>query len=182
MRKLFAPFFGSFLIDHTGVQVGVNGHLFAWHGVQGEAGVDLRDPSGTLGHHNEVDDHQDGKNDEAHHVVAANDDVPERCNHFAGSFLAFVAIDQDDPGRGDVQRQPQHRGKQQYRRKGRELQWLTGANGDHDDQQTGGDIEGEQDVQQPRREWQHQHGRDQQDKRRNAQPFEAEARQHLSNT
>jgi hypothetical protein len=49
------------LVDHAGVQVSVDRHLFARHGIQGESGVHFRDAASTFGHHNEVDDHQDRK-------------------------------------------------------------------------------------------------------------------------
>ena len=182
LRQLFAALFGGFLVNHAGVQVSVNRHLFTRHGVQGEARIDLRDPAGTLGHHNEVDDHQNAEDDETHHVIAADHDVTKSRHYLARSFFAFVAVDQHHAGRGHVQGQAQHRCKQQNRGKRRKLQRLAGADGDHDDQQTGSDVESEQDVQQPGRQGQHQHGHDQQHQRRNAQSGEVKAVQVLSDT
>ena len=72
LRQFFTAFFGGGLIDHTGVQISVNRHLFTRHGIQGETRVHFGDATGTFGHHNEVDDHQNCKNDKANHVIASN--------------------------------------------------------------------------------------------------------------
>ena len=57
-RHFSASALGLFLVDQAGIQVGVHGHLLAWHGVQGKAGGHLGNPLGTLGHHHKVDHHQ----------------------------------------------------------------------------------------------------------------------------
>ena len=64
--------------DEAGVQVGVDRHLLAGHGVQGEARRDLGDAAGALGDDDEVDDDEDQEDDEADDVVAADDEVAER--------------------------------------------------------------------------------------------------------
>ena len=118
LRYLGAAFLGLLLIDQAGVQVGVDGHLLAGHGIQGETGNHLGHPTRALGHHDEVDDHQDAENDETDQVVAGNHELAERLNHLAGGVRALVAFHQHDPGRGHVQGQAQHGGQQQHRRKG----------------------------------------------------------------
>ena len=95
LRKFFAALFGSFLVNHTGIQVGVNGHLFARHGIQSKTCIHFRHTASTLGHHNEVDDHQNSEDDETDHVVAADHKLTERRHHFASSLVAFVAIHQN---------------------------------------------------------------------------------------
>ena len=60
--------------DQTGVEVGVDGQLFAGHRVQREAGRDFRDAAGAVGDDDELDDDQDREDDQTDGVVAADDD------------------------------------------------------------------------------------------------------------
>ena len=136
LRQLLAAAFGGVLIDRAGVEVGVDRHLLAGHGIQGEAGIDLGDAACALGHHHEVHDGQNHEDDETDHIVAGNHELAEGGNHLAGRLMALMAVHQHHPGRGHVQREAQHRGKQQHRGEGRELQGLSGVDGDHDHHQT----------------------------------------------
>ena len=117
LRQLFAAFFGHFLVDHTRIQIGIDRHLFAGHRIQCESCIHFRNAPRPLGHHNEVDDHQDSKDDEADNVVAADDELTKGGDHFTGCFVTFMAVDQNHAGGSHVQTQPQHRRKQQHRRK-----------------------------------------------------------------
>src|SRR5690606_1217346 len=58
-----AAVLGFGLGDDAGVQIRIDGHLLAGHGVQGEAGRDLGDAAGALGNDDELDDDQDDEND-----------------------------------------------------------------------------------------------------------------------
>ena len=180
LGQLFPAFFGGFLIDHTRVQIGIDRHLLARHGVQCEARIDLGHTTRTLGHHKEVHDHQNHKDDETNNVISTDHELAKRSNHLARRLGAFVAIDQDDPGRGHVQGQTQHGGEQQNRRKRRKFQRLARTDGDHDDHQADHDVEGEQDVQQQRGQRNHQHRHDQQDQGGQTQTRQIEARKVLS--
>jgi hypothetical protein len=60
---------GFLLVDEAGVEVGIDGHLLAGHGVEGEAGAHFGDPPGTLGDHHEVDQGQDDEHHQAHRVL-----------------------------------------------------------------------------------------------------------------
>ena len=69
--------------DGARTHVGVDAHLLAGHGVEGEAGADLRDPLAPLVVAQEVDRHQDEEDDDADDEVAAQagetaDDVAGR--------------------------------------------------------------------------------------------------------
>ena len=75
---LGAPGDGFLLVDDAGVEVGVDGHLLAGHGVQGEPCADLRDAAGALGHDHEIDDDEDREDDDADGVVAADDELRRR--------------------------------------------------------------------------------------------------------
>src|ERR1700690_25819 len=73
-----APDNGLRLGDDAGVQVRVDGHLPAGHGVQCEACADFRDAARALGDHDEVDDHQHHENHHADGVIAADHELAER--------------------------------------------------------------------------------------------------------
>ncbi len=104
-------FFGNFraalaglvLTDQAGVEVGVDRHLLAGHGVQREAGAHFGDAAGTLGDHHEVDDGEDDEHHDADGVVAADEEVAEGLDHLAGGVGAVVAVHQDDAAGGDVE-------------------------------------------------------------------------------
>ena len=118
LGQLGAAFLGRGLVDHTRIQVGVDRHLFARHGVQGKSGVHFRDAAGTFGHHNKVNDHQNCKDDETHHIVTSDHELTKCRHHLASGVVAGMAIHQDHTGRGHVQGQSQHGGKQQDSREG----------------------------------------------------------------
>ena len=71
------------LADQAGVEIGVDRHLLAGHGVEGEARADLGDAPGALGDDDEVDDDQDREHDEADDVVAADHELAEGLDHLA---------------------------------------------------------------------------------------------------
>ena len=67
-----AAAFGFFVVNSAGAQVGVHRHLFARHGIQGKACRNFGNPLGAFGHHNKVNNHQNGKHNQTHGKVAAN--------------------------------------------------------------------------------------------------------------
>ena len=109
-------------VDQTGGQVGIDRHLFAGHGVQIEARRDFGDTARTLGDDDEVHDDQDRENNDADHEIAGHHEIAERLDDMTRRGCAFMAVRQDEAGRGEVERQPQHRGDQQDGRKHREFE------------------------------------------------------------
>ena len=95
---------GFGLVDDAGVQVGVDGHLLAGHRVQGEARRHLGDAAGALGHHHEVDDHEDGEHHRTDYVVAADHHFAEGLDDLARGVVTVLAVQQHDAARGHVQR------------------------------------------------------------------------------
>ena len=67
LRRARAPGF----VDQAGGQIGVDRHLLAGHGVQGEARRDFGDAARALGDDDEVHDHQDREDDDADDEIAA---------------------------------------------------------------------------------------------------------------
>ena len=161
--------FGVFFANQAGVQVGVNRHLLAWHGVQGEACAHFGNPTGALGDHQKVDDGQDDEHHDTDGVIAADQEVGECLNHLAGSIRAVMPVEQDGPAGRHVQRQSQQGGHQQHGWKRRELQRLAGIQPDHQHDDRHGNIEGKENVQQHRRQRQDHHPQNHDDEDRACQ-------------
>lgn len=160
---------GLVLVDQAGVEVGVDRHLLAGHGVEGKTRAHLGNPPSTLGHHHEVDDHQDREHHDTDHIVAADHHLAEGLDHLTGGGVAVLAVQHHHPRRGHVKGQAQQRGNQQNGGKDRKIQRPQGVHADqqHDDGQ--GNVEGEEHVQQERRHRQHHHCQHDQQQQRHAQ-------------
>jgi hypothetical protein len=68
-----------------------------------------------------------------------------------------VAVQQDGPGRGDVERQPEERDDEQHRRERRERERLAHREPDHQDEERRRDRHGQQEIEQDRRQRNEQH-------------------------
>ena len=80
---------GLVLVDHAGVQVGVDGHLLARHAVEGESGGHFADARGPLGDDHELDQDDDREDHQADDDLvgaggAAGDELAEGPHHAAG--------------------------------------------------------------------------------------------------
>ena len=152
-----APTLGFFVVDQPGVQVCVNRHLLAGHGVQGKAGANFSDPLRTLGHDDEVDHHQNREHDQTHGEIAADQEVPERFDDMPGRAAPRVTLQQHHASRGHVQREPQQCGEQNDRGEGGEIKRAHHVGGHHHHHECHGDVEGEQQVERERRQRQDHH-------------------------
>ena len=90
--------FGFFFVDEAGIHVGVNGHLFARHGVQGETCTNFGDTFSALGHHHEIDDHENGKHNQTDGEIATNQEVPKGFNHRPCRARTGMALQQHHTG------------------------------------------------------------------------------------
>ena len=160
---------GLLLIDQARVQVGINGHLLAGHGIQGEARTDLGNAPRALGDHHKVDDHQDGEHHQTDNVVTADHHLTKGLNHLTGRVATLVAVQQHHAGGGHVQRQPQQRGDQQNGREYRKVQRPQCVGTDQQHHQRQRDVEGKEHVQQKWRNRQHHHAEHHQQQHRNPQ-------------
>ncbi len=138
--------------DQAGVEVGVDRHLLARHGIQGEAGGDFGDPARPLGDDHEIDQHQDDEDDDADHVVAADHELAEGLDDAAGRPHPLVALEQDQAGRGDVEGEAKQGRRQQQGGKNGEIEGPHRVQGNDQDQQRQGDVEGQEEVQKQRRQ------------------------------
>ncbi len=148
------------LIQNAGIEIRIDGHLLAGHGIQGETGRHLRDPLAPLGDHHEVDDHQDHEHHQTDHIVAADHHFTEGLDDLAGGIVALVAMEQHDTGRGHVEGQAHQGRHQQHGREDREVQRTAGRYRDQQHQHSQHYVEREQGVQQPARQRQDHHGQD----------------------
>ena len=160
---------GSGFINHAGVQVGINRHLFAGHGIQGEARAHFRNPPGAFGHHHKVNQHQDAEHHQTNHHVAADEEEAERLNHLARRICPVMPFEQHDAGRSHVQRQPHQGRHQQHHRKDGNIQHPRRRQRHQQHNHRHRDVEGKKHVQQNRRQRQHHHRHHNQDERRRAQ-------------
>ena len=78
---------------------------------------------------------------------AADDEVAEGLDHLAG-----VAVQQDEAGRADVERQPEQRGDQQQRREDGEVERARDVQADQQDEDGDGDVDGDEQVEHDRRQ------------------------------
>jgi hypothetical protein len=72
LRRFVALLDGLLLVDEPGVQVGLDGHLLAGHGVQGETGGHFGDARGTCDDDGLVQDEEDEEDDCADGEIAAD--------------------------------------------------------------------------------------------------------------
>ena len=82
---------GLLVVDEAGGEVGVDRHLLAGDGIEGEAGADLGDARGALGDDDEIDRHQDEEDDDADDEIAAHDEAREALDDVAGGVNAVAA-------------------------------------------------------------------------------------------
>ena len=140
------------LVDQAGIEVGVDRHLLARHGVQMEARRDFGDAPGAFGDDHEIHDHQDREYDDADDEIAAHDEIAERLDDVAGSPRALVPMGEDEACRGEIEREPQHGRDQQHRREGRELERRLDEQRRHQDQHGKRDRDREREVEKDRRQ------------------------------
>ena len=143
----FPPAELSFLfIYDAGRQIGIDRHLLAWYGVEGEAGAHFGNTRRALGDDDEVDHDQDQEHDQADDEITAHDQLGKTANDVARRVRAFIAVRQDHARGGDVERQPEHRGDEQDGREGREVERPLDPQRDHEDQHRNGDGKRQPDV------------------------------------
>ncbi len=160
---------GLLMIYDSGAQVGIDGHLLARHRIQGKASTNLRNTASTLGHNDEVDNDQDCKYHHTDREIAADHELAEGLDDMARRVRTGMSLKQDDPGRGNIQRQTQESNQQDDRRKCREIERFLRVDTGHDNDDGQGDIERKGNIERKGREGHDEHREDRQQKRRNAQ-------------
>ena len=146
-RDFAATGLGFFRRNQSGGEIGVDRHLFAGQGIEGEARGNFGDAARTLGHDDEVDDHQDQEDENTDDEIATDQERAECLDDLACGGFAFMPLQQDDARRCHVQSQSQQRGEQQHRWEGGEVQWPGGIHSRHQDCDRERNVEDEEYVQ-----------------------------------
>ena len=161
-----AALFGGLLVDQAGRKIGVDRHLLARHGVEVEARGDFGDAAGALGDDDEIHDHQNREHDNSDDEIAAHHEIAERLDDVAGGRGALMPARQDQPGRGQVERQPQHGRDQEHGRERREFQRRLDEQRRHQDQDRQRDRDRQEQIEHHRGQWKDQHHQDDEDAER----------------
>ncbi|MCZ7617307.1 MAG: hypothetical protein M5U32_03030 [Myxococcota bacterium] len=166
LLELAAPSARLLIVDHAMIQIGVDRHLLSRHRIECEASRHLRDASGTLRDHDEVDDEEDQEDDEADEVVATDGKRAEGFDQMARGAPAFISLEQDQAGARDVQTQTEQCHDQQQRGKYREIEWPLGIDRYQQDQQGNRERDREQNIQESRGDRQREHRENPEERRR----------------
>src|SRR5205814_10443199 len=75
LRNFLAAAAGFGLVDGAGVDIGIDGHLLAGHGVEGESRGDFGDAGCAFGDYYELNHHDDGEDDDADGQGVAGDEI-----------------------------------------------------------------------------------------------------------
>ena len=98
VRDLFAAGPGLHFVDQSGIQVSVDRHLFAGHGIESESRRDFRGSHRAVADHDVLNRDQGKKQDEADNVVAADDKLAKGLNHASRGGSAFRSMQEEFVG------------------------------------------------------------------------------------
>ena len=160
LLQLLAAQLGLILGDQARRQIGVDRHLLAGHGVQGEASRHFGDPGRALGDDDEVHHQDDGEDDHPDDEITAHHQLAEGVDYLPRRVVAFLAVGQNQACGGQVQAQPEQGRDQQDRREDGEVQRPLHHHGRHQDQHAGHQRDRQQQVQKhlrDRQDQQHDH-------------------------
>ena len=132
--KTLTTGFCLFLVNQTRIEIGINRHLFARHGIKCETRRNFCDTTGTLGDDDEVHNHQNRKHDNADNEIAPHGKLPKGLDDMPCRTRSGVTIGEDQPGGCHVQSQPQHGRDQQHGWKDGEFKGCCNKQRDHQDQ------------------------------------------------
>src|SRR5271155_2938606 len=125
--------------------------------------ADLGDAGRALGDDQEVDRHQDEKDDDADDEIAAHHQLGETADDIARRRQALFAAREDEPGGRNVERESEDRRHQEHGREGRELERLMDPQSHHQDQNGERNREREAEVDHERRDGQEEQAQDKDD-------------------
>ena len=89
---------GLVFVDQSSAHIGIDRHLFARHRIEREPRGNLGDTGRTLCNHNEVDDHEDGKDHHADDEIARHDELGETLDYIPRRMETRMAFAEDQPG------------------------------------------------------------------------------------
>ena len=156
------------VVDEASRKIGVDGHLLAGNGVEGESCADFGDARRALGDDQEIDGDEDDEHHEADDEIAAHHHARKAADDIAGRRHALRAMREDEARGGDVERQPQHGRDEKNGREGGKFQRLLDPQRDHQDQHRQGDGKGQPHVDHEGRNRQEENAQDRDDAEREA--------------
>ena len=109
--------------DETRCQIGINRHLLTRHSIQGKPGRDFTETSRSLRDHNELNNHDNRKQDQSNDELPLSDELSERFDDVTGSFgPGQMSSRQNQSRRSDVQGESYQSGDEQQRRERVEIE------------------------------------------------------------
>ncbi len=145
-------------VQGAGVHVGVDRHLLPRHRVERKASGHFGNALRTAGDDDELDCHQDRKDDDTDDQVSTNDERSECWNDRADGARR-CSVRKDEPGRRNIEREPKEGCDEERRREGRELERIVNRDGKQEHERRSEDVDAEQEIEQPRRQ-RHDQNRD----------------------
>jgi hypothetical protein len=95
-RDFFASTLSFLLVDGPGAEIGVDGHLAAWHPIQSESSSYFTDTRSTLGDDDEVDQEDNNEQNDPDLERIAGDEFSERLDHVPGRIDAIGTCSSQD--------------------------------------------------------------------------------------
>ena len=167
---------GLHFIDDAGVQVGVDRHLLAGHGVESETRRDFSGSHRAVADHDVLDGDESQEQDETDNIVAAHDELSEGLDHAPCCRSAFGAVQKNSPAAGQVEREAEQSHQQEQTGEDRKLRGTKNLDRGQKHEHRRRHAEGEHDVEQEARHW-HQHYENHADGRRGNDPVNLGLRQ-----
>jgi hypothetical protein len=94
---------GLVFVDDASVQVGINGHLAAWHSIQGEPGGYLTDSGSTFGNHHELYYYDDAEYNDSNYDMVASHKLAEASHYPSCRHQTIAACPSEyQPGGGNI--------------------------------------------------------------------------------
>ena len=149
--------FRLFGCQKSGVQVSVDRHLFARHRIKREACGHLRNTARALGDNDKVDDHEDCKDQQTNQEIARDYKFAKGLNYPSCRGATGVAVGQNDPRRGHVQRKAQHRRNQQDTGKAGKIERTVAMQRNHQHQERQQDVPNKERIKHRHRQRQNHH-------------------------
>ncbi len=146
------------VVDDPGGQIGIDGHLLAGQGVQGETGSNLGHAAGTAGDDHEIHHQEDEKDHRAHDEAATHGELPEGLDDVARGARPRRALQEDEAGGGHVEAQPEQGHDQQQGREDRKVEGTSHTKRHQQHQQRHADTDSQQAIERKWRQGQKQEG------------------------
>ena len=92
--NITSPFPCFRIVDQTRIEIGVDTHLLARHGIKGKSCGHFRHPRCAFGDDDKINQHQHQKDDKADHEVAAHHKTSEGPYDISGRCGTFIPVEE----------------------------------------------------------------------------------------